>query len=172
MLIFLIGFSGAGKTTAGKRLAKALGMAFEDLDAMIEQETGITIPEIFAASGEAGFRKKESAVLKNCAAFQNTIIATGGGTPCFHDNISWMNRHGITVYLRMSAGSLYRRLLYAKTERPLTEGKSESELKEYVEKALADREKFYKKAQYTVKGEDLDTRSLASWIRERMAKLS
>jgi shikimate kinase len=171
MLIFLIGFMGAGKTTAGKRLSKTLGMDFVDLDLKIEEETGQTIPELIA-SGELIMRKHESAVLKKTGNLTNAIIATGGGTPCFNDNMTWMNRHGITIYLRMSAGSLYRRLLHSKTERPLLAGKNPEQLKAFIEKTLAEREKFYLKAKYTVKGEDLDNRSLASWIREQRDAIS
>jgi shikimate kinase len=171
MLIFLVGFMGAGKTTAGKRLSRALGMDFVDLDEKIEEVTGQTIPELMASS-EQVMRKQETAVLKKLGTLTNAIVATGGGTPCFNDNMTWMNRHGITVYLRMSTGSLYRRLLHAKTERPLITGKSQDELKAFVEKTVAEREKFYMKAKYTIKGEDLDSRSLASWIREQRDAIS
>lgn len=172
MLIYLLGFPGSGKSTTGKRLAKALGMEFADLDEIIAETSGMSIPEIFATAGEVAFRKRETEALRKCTKLDHTVIATGGGTPCFNDNMTLMNRNGITVYIRLSPGGLFRRLKHATAERPLLKDKTEAELKDYIEKTLSEREKFYKKAQYTVKGEDLDIRSLASWIRERSAKFN
>jgi len=168
MIIFLIGFMGSGKTTVGKRLAKALEMEFVDLDELVEKASGKSITKLFE-EGASNFRAQESAALKKTSLFPNAIVATGGGTPCFNENMTWMNRHGITIYIKMSTGSLYRRLSQAKEERPLVAGKKGDELRNYVEKVLAEREKYYIKALYTVKGEDLDTKSLAGWIREKQA---
>src|SRR4030095_14447942 len=105
MLIFLTGFMGAGKTTTGKKLASLLGYTFIDLDGRIEKETGLTVVELFQ-SGEYKFREIESMVLTNTGELQNTIISCGGGTPCFNDNLSWMNSHGISVYIKMRPGAL------------------------------------------------------------------
>ena len=172
MLIYLTGFPGCGKSSAGKKIAAALSLPFYDLDEMIEQESGKSIPEIFNDSGEAVFRKTEAAVLRKCVSIGKGVIAVGGGTPCFSDNMTWMNRTGVTVYIQMSAASLFRRLQHAKQERPLFRGLQGEELKKEVEKLLSAREPFYKKAQYTVKGESLDVRSLASWIRTRPGFIS
>jgi len=158
MIIFLIGFMGSGKTTVGKRLAKALEMEFVDLDELVEKASGKSITKLFE-EGASNFRAQESAALKKTSLFPNAIVATGGGTPCFNENMTWMNRP-----TRRSSD-----LSQAKEERPLVAGKKGDELRNYVEKVLAEREKYYIKALYTVKGEDLDTKSLAGWIREKQA---
>src|SRR5437773_11285939 len=97
--IFLMGFMGSGKTFFGKQLAQLLNYEFIDLDELIGKNEGATIAEIFFSKGEAYFRSKESSLLKSLSQNENAVIATGGGTPCFHDNMKWMNEHGITVYL-------------------------------------------------------------------------
>ena len=98
--IFLIGFMGSGKTTLGKALAQKLGVDFIDLDLYIETRYHKTVREIFAESGEERFRQIEKSLLHEVADFENVIIAAGGGTPCFFDNIDYMNGHGTCVYLK------------------------------------------------------------------------
>ncbi len=92
MRIFLIGYMGSGKSTLGRRLAKHLNLQFVDMDHYIEERNYKTIPQIFAEEGEAEFRKKERKALEELSEFTNIIIATGGGAPCFFDNIDIMNR--------------------------------------------------------------------------------
>jgi shikimate kinase len=166
MIIFLTGFMGAGKTTAGKKLASVLSFEFIDLDRAFEAATSSTISELFN-SGESAFRKIESSELKKTAGLKNVIVATGGGTPCFEDNLEWMNGNGITVYLKLSAGSLFRRLAQSKTSRPLLKNLNDVELMEYIVETLSIREKYYKKAAITVKGESLDIAELALSIKDR-----
>lgn len=165
MKIFLLGYMGSGKTTAGKKLAALLDYSFIDLDLMIENETDHSIQEWFEA-GEPKFREIESIVLRQTADFKNSVIATGGGTPCFHDNMKWMNENGLTVFLKMSPGGLFHRLIYSKTARPLLAGKSDVELMEYINESLKEREYFYAQAHHTFKGENLDVREMLETLRK------
>jgi shikimate kinase len=155
MLIYLMGYMGSGKTSLGKKLARKLQYDFADLDSLIEQRAKRNIPQIFAEEGEEAFRKLEQAELRRSFEFNNTVVALGGGTPCFFDNLEQINKHGISVYLKLSAVSLAHRLNDSKTKRPLIEGLSEGELFEYVQQQLGEREKFYIRAHLIVKGEDL-----------------
>src|SRR5690606_34726901 len=115
--IYIVGYMGSGKTTFGKRLAAKLNMAFVDLDNLIEVTEGKTINEIFELKGESYFREKEKEILQT-TVFVNTVVATGGGTPCFFDNMSWMNTNGKTIYLKMTAQALESRLKFDKNNRP------------------------------------------------------
>ncbi len=146
--IFLIGYMGAGKTTVGKALTKELGIPFYDLDWYIENRRRKTIPQIFAEVGEEGFRKLEHNMLHEVGEFEDVIISCGGGTPCFFDNIDYMNQQGQVVYLRCEPEVLQKHLTMGKTERPLLKGKSEEELISFIKEQLQKREPFYNKAQY------------------------
>ncbi len=165
MKIFLLGYMGSGKSTAGKKLASLLDYTFIDLDNMIENETDHTIAEWFSA-GELKFREIESMVLRQTADFKNSVISTGGGTPCFHDNMQWMNENGVTVYIKMSTGGLFHRLIYSKTTRPLLAGKTDVELMEFITESLKEREFFYSQAHFTFKGENLDVKELLETLRK------
>ncbi len=147
--IMLIGYMGAGKTTVGKVLAKELGLTFYDLDWYIEGRMRKTVPQLFAEKGEDGFRKVEHTMLHEVAEFEDIVLSCGGGTPCFFDNIDYMNSQGQVVYLKASPGVLYKHLLMGKTERPLLKGKSPEELEQFIAGQLAERGKFYSKARYT-----------------------
>ncbi len=148
--IFLIGYMGAGKTTVGKALSKELGIPFYDLDWYIESRRRKTVPQIFAEQGEEGFRKIEQAMLHEVAEFEDVIISCGGGTPCFFDNIDYMNQQGQVVYLRCEPDVLRKHLMMGKTERPLLKGKTPEELISFIQEQLQKREPFYTKAQYTL----------------------
>ena len=117
--IILIGYMGAGKTTVGKALSKELGIPFYDLDWYIESRRRKTIPQLFAELGEEGFRNIERNMLHEVAEFEDVIISCGGGTPCFFDNIDYMNQQGQVVYLHCEPEVLHKHLLMGKTERPL-----------------------------------------------------
>ena len=97
--IIIIGYMGAGKTTVGKALAKALGLDFYDLDWYIESRMRKTVPQLFAERGESGFRDIEHRLLHEVAEFENVVLSCGGGTPCFFDNMEYLNQQGETVYL-------------------------------------------------------------------------
>ena len=148
--IILIGYMGAGKTTIGKALSKELGIIFYDLDWYIENRMRKTVSQIFAERGEEGFRKIEYNMLHEVAEFEDVIISCGGGTPCFFDNMDYLNQQGQVVYLKAEPEVLYKHLLMAKVERPLIKGKSQEELLAFISDQLDLREPFYSKARYTL----------------------
>ena len=148
--IILIGYMGAGKTTVGKALARELGLPFYDLDWYIEERFRRTIPQIFAEKGEDGFRRIEQNVLHEVAEFEDIILSSGGGTPCFFDNMEYMNRQAMTVYLKATPEILFQHLKMGKTERPLLKGKTDEELMDFIRQSLAVREPFYSQARYTL----------------------
>lgn len=135
-----------GKTTIGKQLSKALSLTFIDLDQLVEKNVRKSIPEIFESEGEASFRGAEKKALHQTFKLENVLVATGGGTPCFYDNMMQMNEHGTTIYLHMDPASIAYRLKHAKTERPLVKGKSLEELKEFVKSHLEERTNYYEEA--------------------------
>ena len=146
--IILIGYMGAGKTTVGKALSKELGIPFYDLDWYIESRRRKTIPQLFAELGEEGFRNIERNMLHEVAEFEDVIISCGGGTPCFFDNIDYMNQQGQVVYLHCEPEVLHKHLLMGKTERPLLKGKSPEELQQFIVEQLKKREPYYNKAKH------------------------
>ena len=148
--IYLTGFMGAGKTSGGRMLAERLGLNFLDLDEWIEQQEGQSIAVIFREKGEAAFRQIEAECLRKTAGLSNLIVATGGGTPCFFDNMDWMNGHGVTVYLQASATSLALRLKPETEKRPLLANLSDEEMITAIELRLSEREHFYEKAHIAV----------------------
>lgn len=141
---------GAGKTTVGKALAKDLGIEFYDLDWYIENRMHKTIKQLFDEYGEDGFRQIEHNMLHEVAEFENVIISCGGGTPCFYDNIDYMNNQGDTIYLKATPEVLYNHLKMGKTVRPLLLNKTPDEVKTFIKEQLALREPFYNKAEYTL----------------------
>src|SRR5690554_4762065 len=130
--IFIIGYMGSGKTTVGKRLAKALSLDFIDLDAYIQSKYRKTIPQLFEEKGEKGFRELEHLTLREVATFEDVVISTGGNAPCFFDNMELMNGAGTTVYLQAEPNELADRLAASKTVRPLIAGKSREELVPFI----------------------------------------
>ena len=148
--IILIGYMGAGKTTVGKSLAKELGVPFYDLDWYIESRMRKTVAQIFAEKGEEGFRKIEHNMLHEIAEFEDVIVSCGGGTPCFFDNIDYMNQQGPVIYLKAEPEVLYKHLVMSKNDRPLLRGKSPEELITFIREQLEKREPFYSKARYTL----------------------
>lgn len=144
--VFLTGYMGSGKSTLGLRLAQKTGLSFIDLDHYIETRFRKTINEIFAEKGENGFRVIERNMLREVGEFEDVIIATGGGTPCFFDNIDYMNRQGCCIYLQTTPQILFQRLKYAQSNRPLLQNKSDSELMAFITENLARREEKYKQS--------------------------
>jgi shikimate kinase len=164
-LVYIIGFMGSGKSTAGKKLAALLGWAFIDLDRKIEEVAGKTIPQIFSEDGEETFRKLETEVLQNLISETNTVISTGGGTPCHGNNMDLMLDNGIIVYLKMTPEQLTSRLMESTGQRPLLKNIPDEKLNEFISKKLASREKWYKKANITLEGKNLDINLLTSLIK-------
>ncbi|WP_071133764.1 shikimate kinase [Millionella massiliensis] len=161
MLIFLIGYMGSGKTTLGRPLASRLGYRFTDLDKAIEDGEERTIGEIFSTDGEAYFRDLERKYLQKIVdEGGDWVISTGGGTPCFGENMALMNASGVTVYLKIAPRMLADRLLAAKVCRPLVAGKTPDELLSYIEETLAVREKFYGQANVIVSNPSRDVTKL------------
>lgn len=148
--IILIGYMGSGKTTIGRALSKETGMMFYDLDWYIESRMRKSVAQIFAEKGEEGFRKIEYNMLHEVAEFEDVIISCGGGTPCFFDNMDYLNAQGDVVYLKATPEVLYNHLLIGKTERPLLKDKTPEELIAYITNHLQQREPYYQKAAYTL----------------------
>jgi len=167
-IIYIIGFMGSGKSTAGKKLASLLGWAFIDLDKSIEEYTGKTIPEIFSQDGETYFRAIETQLLRNPQSQTNTIISTGGGTPCHSDNMDFMLGTGLTLYLKLTPKELQSRLSESKGDRPLIKDLNQKELLHFIEEKLADREQWYDRSDVIVEGNNLDINLLHSIIISRL----
>ncbi len=164
MRIYLTGFMGSGKSTVGRQLARKLDYAFVDLDDRIEKDYKTSIPLIFEKYDESAFRRLEQEVLHRTVQSDHTVIATGGGTPCFYDNMEWMNRNGLTVYLKLHPKSLHQRILNAKKVRPLIRQQPPEKVMKFIEQKLGEREPFYMQASIIIKGEDLDLNKLADKI--------
>ena len=150
MKIVLIGYMGAGKTTLGKALAQNMGLQFYDLDWWIEEKAGCTIAQIFAQQGEDAFREMERQALHEVIEKDDIVLSVGGGTPCFFDNIDYMNRQANTVYLNASVETLKAHIRMGGSKRPLVDGKSDEELIEYITASLQKREPYYRQATYQV----------------------
>jgi len=164
-IVYMIGFMGSGKTTAGKKLASFLGWEFSDLDKLIEEKAGMTIPEIFKIQGEESFRKLESDLLRSIESDENLVISTGGGAPCFNENMDYMNKTGLTIYLRLNPGQLKSRLLNGMAERPLLKDLDENGLLDFITSKLDEREVWYAKSKLIVDGFSPDIQSIAALVR-------
>lgn len=156
--IFLIGYMGAGKTTLGKAYARELGLTFIDLDWYIEERFHKTIRQLFTERGEEGFRELERRMLHEVAEFEDVVISTGGGTPCFFDNMDHMNASGETVFLDVSTDVLFRRLKVAKQQRPLLADKDDKELMDFICGALQKRLPHYTRAKHVFRADELEDR--------------
>lgn len=157
--IFLIGYMGAGKTTLGRALAAALGVEFIDLDCYIEDRFRKTVSQIFAEKGEEEFRNLEKRMLHEVGEFENVIISTGGGTPCFFDNVEYMNAQGTTVFLDVPLERLFIRLSIARSKRPLIKEKNDEELRTFIAEQLQKRMPHYSKALHTFRADRLEDRT-------------
>ncbi len=159
--IYIIGMPGSGKSTWGKRLANAIHFSFIDLDNIIETKEKYSIENIFKNKGEDYFRKTEQETLHYTAKLNNTVIACGGGTPCFFDNIDWINKHGKSIYFKANDALLFDRILKSKTPRPLLLGTKSEDLQQKIKNILSQREQFYMQANTVV---NLPIKSIQSLI--------
>ena len=163
MIVFLIGFMGSGKSFYAKGLSEYLHVPFVDLDQFIEKEQAISISEIFEKMGESAFRTLESVAIKQVYADLLTtnaenrhknnilgVISCGGGTPCFNDNMEWMNAHGLTIWINPPEDILLERLIKEKKTRPLVASLSEDHLKDFIQQKLLERKPYYVKAQFVI----------------------
>lgn len=155
---------GSGKSTTGKKLALSLNWSFIDLDTKIEHAAGMKIRDIFYLKGESWFREIETKSLFELSQVSKAVISTGGGTPCFGDNMGFMVRSGLTIYLRMTPEKLESRLLRASDSRPLLKDIAKKDLREYISRKLEEREKWYLKAEIVVDGFNTDITRLCSLI--------
>ncbi|HYC39011.1 MAG TPA: shikimate kinase [Chitinophagaceae bacterium] len=157
MKIFLIGFMGSGKTHWGRRLSEKLGLPFFDLDEQVQSHEGRSIPEIFDQSGEEHFRLTEKDLLHIITeSHESFVMACGGGSPCYFNNIDYMNQSGTTVWLNTPIDTLFQRLLKERNNRPLLKGFSDEQLKRFIVKKFADRKIFYEQAEVAVNEEALE----------------
>lgn len=144
--IYLVGMPGSGKSTEGKKLAKALGWHFLDLDAMIENETGENISEIFERKGELYFRELEKDALAKTFEMKETVIACGGGTPAYENNMDLIQKNGLSVYLKTSASFILSRLESGNRHRPMFKGLDKNEILAKIQEILGLRKPFYERA--------------------------
>ena len=148
--IIILGYMGSGKTTIGHALSKELSLPFYDLDWYIESRMRQSVKQLFDSMGEEGFRKIERNMLHEVAEFENVIVSCGGGTPCFFDNMDYLNRQGDTVYLKATPDVLFRHLKMGKTVRPLLLGKTPEEVRAFIGEQLREREPYYALAKHTL----------------------
>ncbi len=164
MVIYLIGFMGCGKSTSGKQLARYLNYDFIDLDIVFENQEKMYIPEYFEKFGEESFRKIEQDILRSIDTNKNIVVATGGGTPCFYNNMEYMRNTGITVYLQLPSTLLCKRLINSHNIRPKIQEKKTEELKTWVDELIKERTLFYKKAHVIIDARTLTSSMLAKVI--------
>ena len=163
MIVFLLGFMGSGKSFYAKALSDHLHVPFVDLDQYIEEDQAMSISEIFEKLGESAFRSLESIAIKQVYAdlsvktsetlHKNSIlgiISCGGGTPCFNDNMDWMNKHGLTIWINPAEEIILERLMNEKSSRPLVASLTEDALKDFIHQKLLERKTYYEKAQTVI----------------------
>jgi shikimate kinase len=155
MRIYLIGYMGSGKSTLGRELASRLNLSFLDMDQFIEMKYLKTVPDIFRDEGEKQFRNKEQVCLHEISSMKNVVVATGGGAPCFFDNMDLMNRTGCCVFLDVEPGELAARLMKADVVRPLIQEKQAEELVQTIEGMMRERRPYYEKARYILSGNSI-----------------
>ena len=160
--VFLVGMPGSGKTTIGKKLATKLAVPHLDLDAEVERKADAGIPEIFNSKGEAHFRQLEADTLRDLDLSECPVVSTGGGTPCFHENMDWMLQSGRVVYVKMPVKALHQRLMAKPHDRPMFTGKTSNEQLLFLEQLLQEREPYYLRGNYVISGLSADIHSLAS----------
>ena len=165
MKIFFIGFMGAGKTHWGRQLSEKLGIRFFDLDEQVVEQAGKSIPEIFATEGEEHFRLMEKEVLYILSeSHESFVMACGGGSPCYFNNIDYMNDAGTTVWINTSLDVLFKRLIKEKDKRPLIRELSDEQLQAFIARKFADRKIYYEQAAITVDEEPLQLDTLIEKI--------
>jgi len=163
--VILVGFMGCGKSTLGKKLANKLSVPFIDSDAEIENHFQKSIGELFAEYGESHFRELEREYIEALDLREDFVLATGGGMPCFGENMDRLNATGTTFYLERSPKELSHRLANAKTQRPLISGMEKEELLEFIENKLQEREEYYKKANVILSRNEQSPEGIMSFLK-------
>lgn len=170
MRIFLIGYMCSGKSTVGKRLAKRLNYDFIDLDDFFEENYHISIEGFFEKYDEEAFRKLENKLLNDLLKFDNVVISTGGGTPCFYDNMEIIKNNDVSIYLKMHEKSLETRVLNSRKTRPVLKHVKKENLNEFIKKQIKEREEYYLKATHIIKGESVDYNEIERMLAEGKEK--
>jgi len=165
--IILIGYMGSGKSLLGKSIAEMLNIRFINSDSEIEQHTGMSVGQLFEQFGENHFRNLEREFLNSFNVQESFVFATGGGTPCFNNQMEVLNTLGTTVYLQCNNGTLFSRLKHERDHRPLIAGLSDEELRESIDFRMKQRESIYQKAQFTITEEDHNAEKIINLLRQR-----
>lgn len=154
----------SGKSSISRKLAARLGYESYDTDDLFEERYHICVQDFFEKYGEDYFRKFESEILKKTGEMHKVVVSTGGGTPCFFDNMQWMKENGTTIFVRVSPTTSFHRIMNAKRKRPLVYGKTEEELRQYVENHYNSRLPIYEQANFIVKGENFDIEEVMNYL--------
>ena len=171
MKLVFLGYMASGKSAVASDFSTLLNLEFIDLDAYIEKQEGASISEIFASKGEVYFRKKENHYLIDLLDQDRSfILSVGGGTPCFTGNMKIIQEKAISVYLKASIQTIYKRIVNEKSKRPLVAEIPDQDLEEFIAKHLFERAPYYKKASYTVNVDDKSIKDLSKEISELMAR--
>lgn len=157
---------GCGKTTMAKKMASRIGYRCVDIDSVFAKKLGISVADFIIAQGEEEFRIQEREILNTIVTQKHQVVATGGGTPCFFDNINLMNNHGISIYLKMTPAALTSRLAVSVAQRPLLNDVPAGELEAHIDKMLGKREMFYRQAHHTVEALGLKPEDLLLLLRK------
>ncbi len=167
--LYIVGFMACGKSSLGQRLSAALDVSLVDTDREVEKSLGMSVSDIFSRLGEDRFRVEESRVLRGIEP-QSGIVVTGGGLPCFHDNMTYMNRNGITLYMEVPAEVIATRLQNdaEKDGRPLLNGIEKKDVLPFVKKRLKERESFYRQANHCFKAQEESFESLYRWLSDTL----
>ncbi|MFC3880574.1 shikimate kinase [Algoriphagus namhaensis] len=162
MKVVLVGLPGSGKSTFGRQLASALQVDFYDLDQLIEARQHLSIQEIFTLKGEVGFRSIESEILREVMNRDDSfVLASGGGAPCFHENMSLINSLGTSVYLDLPLKSIASRLSSSRqSTRPMFAGLGKEDVLLKLQDLIKEREAFYNQAKIKLSGEDFSAELL------------
>lgn len=172
-MIYLLGMPGCGKTTLGEKLSERLDLNFVDLDSYIEDKAGMSIPQIFSSLGESKFRALEKQAVLDSTLWKDTVVACGGGAPCFYDNIDLMNKAGKTIYINVSAEELHRRLLEGgQSKRPLLKDKTAHDLFVEIQQKKATRDAFYLRSQVIFYYDDLKVETLVDSLKKLDHKIT
>ncbi len=167
MLIFIIGMMGSGKTSIGKKLAKQLNYSFIDVDISIEEKEGKSINDLFELWGEEKFRLQEHFHLQKFMHVENSIISTGGGLACFHDNMGLMNKCGETLFLSAESSFLASRLKQGKANRPLIAKIEDDDLPQFIDLLLEKRNPYYYKAKHLIQSKDLKANDIIDLLKSK-----